>query len=457
MNKVAWIIWTAFSSILFTFAALKHFLLGSSAWDLGIFEQFTWLISNGMSNEISSLRGLSPLQDHFSLILFPVSIVYSFFPSPYTLLFLQSAALGSIPAIIYSYYSNKQYEKQIANSLLFAIFLTPIIFLVNIANFHPEVLTTPLMLLALLYTNKKNRFLYLIFLLVSISAKKSQALFGVGLAFYAWQQGRRVRSLIAFNISILWWFVSSYYSSEGGDYIQGRLGYLGSDFGQIILTLLFKPWSIFSEAPPDTIALYIIGLLLPFLLLLRRSSIPALIGSLPILLTNIISNTGTQRELYSQYSIGILPFILVGCIDAYPNLITISSFKKSIYYPTILLTIISFVGYSRIGYYHYRYFPRLNQSIELLNIRNKVSNDDSILTTDHLAAQFAGRKFIHNIEDNVYIPLSRYDLFIFPKLKQVENQYERINSIIVSSNMKTHLCDYSKKHFIVCKKIREGT
>lgn len=54
-----------FGIILFCFASIKHLLLGSSAWDLGIFEQFTWLIAYKSINSVSSLRGISPLQDHF--------------------------------------------------------------------------------------------------------------------------------------------------------------------------------------------------------------------------------------------------------------------------------------------------------------------------------------------------------------------------------------------------------
>ena len=87
------------SLILFVFAGLKHILLGSSAWDLGIFEQFSWLIANGKINTVSSLRGIAPLEDHFSLLLIPIAFIYRIIPSSYTLLALQSIALGSLPAL----------------------------------------------------------------------------------------------------------------------------------------------------------------------------------------------------------------------------------------------------------------------------------------------------------------------------------------------------------------------
>ena len=48
-----------YTSVLFGSTALSHFLLASHVWDLGIFEQFNWLIANGHINTISSLRDLS--------------------------------------------------------------------------------------------------------------------------------------------------------------------------------------------------------------------------------------------------------------------------------------------------------------------------------------------------------------------------------------------------------------
>ena len=54
-----------YTTVLFCSTAFQHFLLGSDVFDLGIFEQFNWLIANGQINTISSLRDITPLQDHF--------------------------------------------------------------------------------------------------------------------------------------------------------------------------------------------------------------------------------------------------------------------------------------------------------------------------------------------------------------------------------------------------------
>ncbi|QNI62854.1 hypothetical protein SynTAK9802_02583 [Synechococcus sp. TAK9802] len=75
--------------MLFGSTAIQHFLLGTQGWDLGIFEQFNWLIANGHIKTISSLRDITPLQDHFALLLLPISLIYKLLPNAYTLLALQ--------------------------------------------------------------------------------------------------------------------------------------------------------------------------------------------------------------------------------------------------------------------------------------------------------------------------------------------------------------------------------
>ncbi|WP_320674622.1 DUF2079 domain-containing protein [Prochlorococcus sp. MIT 1341] len=444
-------IWLITSCILFIFSSLKHFLLGSSAWDLGIFEQFSWLISNGDINGISSLRGITPLQDHFSLLLLPIGIIYKLLPSTYTLLGLQSASLGAIPAI--SSYLCEKYgiPKKLRISLTIATAFSPIIFLVNIANFHPEVLVTPFMLLALVYIREGRYIRLFLLLFISLFAKKSQCLFGAGLAIYSFFIERKRVAFIIMLISIGWWFLAASFSSAGGDYIQSRLGYLGSENIAIINSLLFTPWKIFEEAPPDTILLYIIGLILPFSALINKKSLPAMYGTIPFFFINLISNTGTQRELYSQYSIGILPFIIVACIDCLK-----SDFRHNssnllrAYYLTIILTIVAFIGYSRIGYYQHRYFPRWNAALEFNRIKQLIPSDSSVLTSDHHAAHFSARKLIHNIEDSNYNPLTQYDYLVFPILNPNENRFDEMNSIIDSIPDEQKECVSNLKYFRVC-------
>ena len=213
-----------YTTVLFSSTALQHFLLGSQVWDLSIFEQFNWLIANGQINTVSSLREITPLQDHFSLLLLPIALVYKLIPNAYTLLALQSLALGSLTALSTELCRRRNISKGLTWALAIAITLNPHSFLVNRGDFHPDVLTLPLMLLAITETTKKQCWLYYTSLLFTLFAKNAQALFGFGLALYALARGQRTRAGITAGLSLAWWLIATEMSSAGGDHVNIRLG-----------------------------------------------------------------------------------------------------------------------------------------------------------------------------------------------------------------------------------------
>ncbi len=451
MKRVIILISIIFTLILFLLSSSKHFLLGTSAFDLGIFEQFTWLISNGYINGVSSLRGISPLQDHFSLILIPLSLIYKIVPSTYTLLFLQSLALGVSPITFISSYSFDKNKSKPFNALLLVIFLSPVIFLVNLSDFHPEVIVFPFMILSLIISTKSNNVCYYIFLFIILSAKKSLVLFTLGLSIFNLLKGNRIRSLITFIISIIWWLLSSRFSFEGGDYLLIRLGYLGNSFSQILINLISKPWLVFAEASPESIFLYTLGLLLPFIVFFSRSSIPFLLSASPIYITNIISSWGMQREFNSPYSIAILPFLIVASLDSINNVeIKNLQFKKSLFLISIILTVSCFVGYSRIGYFNSRYFPRFSESIALLSIKSKIPYNSSILTTNDIAPHFSTRNLIHTIGNKNQLELLNYDYIILPisNLKY-RNSFQRLQSLKLPLNRDLE-CRINDDYYNIC-------
>ena len=404
-----------YSLVLFATTAFQHFLLGSQVWDLGLFEQFNWLIANGKINTISSLRDITPLQDHFSLLLLPIALVYKLLPNAYTLFGLQSLALGSLPALSAELCRRRNIAPQLTWALAIAITLNPYSFLVNRGDFHPDVLTVPLMLIAITETTQRRRWLYYPSLLLTLFAKNAQALFGLGLALYALARGQRARAGITAGLSLAWWLIATELSSAGGDHVNIRLGYLGNNKLEILTTLITSPWRVFSEASPESILLYTLGLSLPFLALLRLRAWPALLGASPIYLTNVISASSIQRELNHHYSVGILAFLIAGCIDAMSSAQPAMKLHgKRILAITTLLASAALLGYGRIGYFSGRYLPRLQEAVHFQQAKAVIQPNDSVLTISNYAAHMAGRESINQIEKKGFKPADQYDWVIFP-------------------------------------------
>jgi len=458
--------------ILFFLASLKHFLLSSSTWDLGIFEQFSWLIANSRVNEISSIRGIAPLEDHFSLLLFPIGLIYKIIPSTYTLIGMQSIGIGCLFYLILSFARQRVDNQKIYLSILISLLLCPYLFLVNLRDFHPEVVIVPIMFLAATEVTSDNKYIYYPLLLISLFAKKSQVLFGLGLSIYAFIKGKKSKAISTLLISLSWWSISSRYSAVSGDYIAARLGYLGENNLEIVTTLVTSPWKIFNESPPDSIFLYIFGLTLPFLAILNKRAIPSLIATLPVLITNIISSSGIQIELNHHYSIAIMPFILIGCLESLEEInVNKKQVVNRIYYTTIVLSIIGFLGYARIGYFASRYIPRLEESISLHKVKVLIPSSSSLLTSKDYAPHFANRDLVKyfgygnkfSINEN-YLPLSNYDYIVMPerdnyvskkgKLRLLRNTFgdSHREAIIKEAANLSFECNKMNEHITLCSK-----
>ena len=130
----------------YTFASsLRHFWFQSSSWDLGIFDQAIYLISQGES-PFSTLLGFHILGDHGALVLYPIGYLSIIFNSTYFLFFLQGIALASsiFPLEKISKFNQLNQNSVRASFLVFLMY--PVIFNISIFDFHPEVLALPLVL-----------------------------------------------------------------------------------------------------------------------------------------------------------------------------------------------------------------------------------------------------------------------------------------------------------------------
>ena len=132
------IIFFGFYSIL---SALRHFLLHSGIYDLGLFKQWSYLLGIGQPWQPSSLTAyLKPaLGDHLSLSLLSISPILKLLPNAYVLLLIQSLGLSLLCALIYSSIASKR-DRGITKLIkLLAVSLNPFIFNSALNDFHPEV------------------------------------------------------------------------------------------------------------------------------------------------------------------------------------------------------------------------------------------------------------------------------------------------------------------------------
>lgn len=317
-HPVVWMVGAA-TLILFAASSARHALFHSTAFDLAIFDQAVYLISQNQT-AFSSLMAVNILGDHAAFIFYPLALLYKIYPDVHWLLLVQAIALalGAWPSWSLARQAGLNQPKSIA--IAAAYLLYPALFNVNLFDFHSEVIALPAILAAILAArlDKIAWFCAAVVLILSCKAVLSLTVVAMGVWLFFFDKNRNC-GLIAIFLGVAWFLTATQvivpYFNEGRQHAGvGRYQYLGNSVFEIAINLVLKPnlvaGRIFSA---DTLG-YLILLFLPVIWWLSPRHLSPLIGAFPMLVMNILSDIEAQRDLIHQYSVPIFPFLLTAVI-----------------------------------------------------------------------------------------------------------------------------------------------
>jgi uncharacterized membrane protein len=330
----------------FTLRAFDLFVY--QAHDLGIYDQAVWNTVHGqpfrstLEEPYDNLLG-----DHFEPILLLLALPYALWPSPKTLLFIQSAALGLGALPVYwmareglasalagrrptgqDRSSGEQPPTTLAveaTALAFAAvyLLYPAVHSANVFEFHPSALAIPLLLYTIYFLRKRRFALYFLFLILTMGTKEVLPLTTFVLGLYALFVERvRVVGLVTIVASALWFVLAvfvviPYFSPEdSSQYFALYYGWLGETSSEVLVRLVTQPELVWQRlVRPDSL-LYMNRLLLP-VVYLSLLGLPMLLLATPAFLLNALSDFSFQHLSlnFFQYAAAIAPFIIVAAID----------------------------------------------------------------------------------------------------------------------------------------------
>ena len=323
-SSLVWAIAIA-ATIFFACSSLRHALFQSTAFDLGIFDQAIYLLSQNQT-PFSSLMGIHILGDHAAVIYYPLALLYKIYPDVHWLLLVQAVALslGALPS--WSLARLAGLNQVQSRAIAFIYLLYPVVFNINLFDFHPEVIALPALLAAILAArlNKLVWFCTAILLVLSCKAVLSITVAAIGLWLFVCEKKQRFGA-IALLLGVAWFLIASqkiipYFSGSEVAGV-GRYSYLGKSVLEIIINLILKPQLVLGKILSfDTLkylfilTLPVIWLLLPFSRKINLKYLTALIPAIPTLIINILSDLPFQRSLAYQYSVPIVPFLILTII-----------------------------------------------------------------------------------------------------------------------------------------------
>ncbi|MBW4686325.1 MAG: DUF2079 domain-containing protein [Komarekiella atlantica HA4396-MV6] len=395
LSCVGWMIGIS-TLILFASSGLRHELFNSGAWDLGIFDQAVYLISQGQP-PISSFLGFHILGDHAAWILYPLALLYKIYPSVYWLFAVQSAALalGALPTWYLARQAGLKESQAVAMVAVYLLY--PVVYNANLFDFHPDAIAIPALLAAVLAARLGKVGWFCLSILTVLGCKAvlslTVAAMGIWLLFF---EKRRLYGAIALISGIPWFLIANkgiipFFGSEAAllERHLYRYSYLGNSFPEMTKILLSQPELILTKVFSLTNLEYLILLLAPVIWGLAPQ-VTALIGAIPCLVLNILANHPSQKNLIFHYSLPVIPFLVLAVIA---NLAAGRAWLQT-QRAIILWSLVGFFALAKFGFFasqHLKYLDNWQATREAIAL---VSSSGNVLTTEHIAPHLSQRKLI---------------------------------------------------------------
>ncbi len=298
---------------------LRHMGLNSSGFDLAIQHQVLWNLAHGRGFG-SSIEVTNYLGDHVALTL-PIFVPFLWiWDDVRVLLIAQSVALALGAWPVYRL-ASRRLGRPLEGLIWAGIYLlTPAIGFMNKYDFHDLVLALPILLAAIDAIEAGRMKSAGVWLLLAIGTREEVGLAVAGIGVWCMVARRQRRFGIAWTAAGIVWAVTALYvvipHFRGGatsDTLT-RYAWLGDSPGEILKTLVTKPWHLFA-----THYHRVRRLVFPIQLLWPFAGFPLLepgrlVIALPNLALSFASAAISQNSIYFQYNAPILPILFWAAI-----------------------------------------------------------------------------------------------------------------------------------------------
>ncbi|NET55956.1 MAG: DUF2079 domain-containing protein [Symploca sp. SIO2E6] len=319
MTKTVSLLTGASTLIFFLCSSWRHSLFQSAAFDLGFFDQALYLISQG-ETPIVSFWGYHAMADHAAPILYPLALLYKIYPDIHWLLAVQAIALSLGCWFTWRLALQAALSEAQAVTMAVVYLLYPLVFNVNLFDFHLEVIAIPGLLGAVLAARGRRMawFIGCLILVLSCKAVLSLTVAAMGFWLLIFEQ-RRLAGAIALAAGIAWFLITTqvlipWFSGGNEAAAVSRYSHLGSSVGEIIANLVLKPGLVLGNLFTLPNLEYLVLLFAPVIWGISLRYLTPLVVILPTLAMNFLTDVPSHKNLVHHYSLPTLPFLLLAVI-----------------------------------------------------------------------------------------------------------------------------------------------
>ncbi|MBF0388052.1 MAG: DUF2079 domain-containing protein [Candidatus Omnitrophica bacterium] len=341
------VVYIAFFSA-YCFMSFRAF--GYYDWDLAVYDQIIWNITRG--DLFSSLLGVNFLGHHVHFLAFPIAFIYKLFPHPYTLLFLQTAALGG--AAVPLYYLARQFLDLRWSFLVCCFYLLHQgVWQANIYEFHFTAFAPLIFFSMFSFYFSNNYFRFVFTAVAALLCQENFALFTFFFGVLALVQHRSVRWWLPVLTGSLLYILLCFkflipFLNPGIIQFVSIYRQWGADYRQIAGNLLAHPLQAlqFMFLPAKLSWLGSIFMPLSFVPLLSPGF---LLLALPVFLQRLLSSRPQETALMYHYQAELLPFIFLALIFGLRRLMRVPFLSTTrAFWGYLMLAVVLFHSYSAV-------------------------------------------------------------------------------------------------------------
>ncbi|PSN18700.1 hypothetical protein C7271_11170, partial [filamentous cyanobacterium CCP5] len=386
---------SGYALLLFLLSSLRHALFQSGALDLGYHDQILYLLSRG-EPPIVSFWGYHFLGGHAEWIYYGLAGLYRIYANVHWLLAVQAVALAIAIWPMLRLADQAGLNHRQGWTIAIAYLLYPLVFNVNLFDFHPEVMAVPLILTSVLTAREQQPvgFAITTTLILGCRASLSLLLVFMGLWLILFER-RRWYGAYALVIGTGWFWVFSRILvplfKPDGYHALNRYGSLGSSISEVIFNVFLKPGTTLQQLFTLSNLEYLVLLLVPVLWGLSWRRLAPLFACLPILGMNLLSESLAQKNLIFQYSLPILPFLMLAVISSLAAKECLLQKRRWI----VLWCLICFAALGKYSHFTGLYLSSLDTWSATRQAIAQVDTKAPVLTTHSIVPHLSHRPIIH--------------------------------------------------------------
>ncbi|MDQ3932009.1 MAG: DUF2079 domain-containing protein, partial [Actinomycetota bacterium] len=301
-----------------TLGWLRHARFGTFGFDVGIFDQGVWLLSQGRE-ALVTVRGLHIFGNHASFVLTWLAPFYWLGAGPHFLLAVQVLSLMLGAVVVYLLARERLGSRWLGVAVVAALLLHPAYQFLAWEHFQPETVAVGPLLLAYWAGRGERWAWYVIGLVLALACKENVALAVAVLGLLVAHWGHRRIGLLTTVVAIAYFVFAVQVLipafAGGGPFYQDFFPEFGNSLGSAIWGMVTHPGRVMEIATrPDRLH-YLWQMFGPFGLLLPLLGLPVLLLGGPQLLVNLLGALGYQREIKWHHAALVLVGLILAIVE----------------------------------------------------------------------------------------------------------------------------------------------